>query len=47
MNKQDLVDRLAEEHELTGRFAREVVDSVFDIITGVVLKGAEVSLFGL
>ncbi len=38
MNKQDLVERLAEEHELTGRFARELVDSVLDMITGAVQK---------
>jgi len=46
MNKRDLVERLAEEHELTGRFAREVVDSVFNMITDAVQKGEEVSLFG-
>jgi DNA-binding protein HU-beta len=46
MNKQELVDRVAEEHELTGRFARELVDNIFDLITGAVQKGEEVSLFG-
>ncbi len=46
MNKQDLVNRLAEERELTGRFARELVDSFLDMITGAVQKGEEVSLFG-
>jgi DNA-binding protein HU-beta len=46
MNKQELVARLAEEHELTGRFARELVDNIFDLITGAVQKDEEVSLFG-
>jgi DNA-binding protein HU-beta len=36
VNKNDLVERLAEEHELTKAFARELVDT----------KGEEVSLFG-
>ena len=46
MNKRDLAERLAEDHELTGRFAREVVDSMFSMITSAVQKGEEVSLFG-
>ena len=46
MNKRDLVERVAAEHELTGRFARELVDGMFDMITGAVQKGKEVSLFG-
>ena len=46
MNKRDLVERVAAEHELTGRFARELVDGIFDMITGAVQKGEEVSLFG-
>ena len=46
MNRKELVERLAEEHELTGRFAREIVDSVFDMITTSVQNGEEVSLFG-
>ena len=33
MNKNDLVERLAEEHELTKSFARELVDSVLGMIT--------------
>ena len=47
MNKNDLVERLAEEHELTKAFARELVDSVFDMITTAASKGDEVSLFWL
>ena len=46
MNKRDLVERVAAEHELTGRFARELVDGIFDMITSAVQKGEEVSLFG-
>ncbi len=46
MNKNDLVARLAEEHELTKSFARELVDNVFGIITSAAQSGEEVSLFG-
>ena len=46
MNKNDLVERLAEEHELTKTFARDLVDSVLDMITTAAQKGEEVSLFG-
>ena len=46
MTRNDLVERLAEEHELTKVFAREFVDSVFDMITAAAVKGEEVSLFG-
>jgi DNA-binding protein HU-beta len=46
MTKNDLVERLAEEHELTKAFARELVDSVFDVITAAAANGEEVSLFG-
>ena len=46
MTKNDLVERLAEEHELTKAFARELVDSVLETITAAAQKGEEVSLFG-
>ena len=46
MNKNDLVERLAQEHELTKTFARDLVDSVLDMITSAAQKGEEVSLFG-
>src|SRR5690348_4696973 len=46
MTKNDLVERLAEEHELTKVFARDLVDSIFDMITAAAQKGEEVSLFG-
>ena len=46
MNKNDLVEHLAQEHELTKSFARELVDSVFGMIAVAAQKGEEVSLFG-
>jgi DNA-binding protein HU-beta len=46
MNKNELVERLAGEHELTKTFARELVDSVFDMITSAARAGEEVSVFG-
>jgi DNA-binding protein HU-beta len=46
MNKNDLVELLAEEHELTKTFAREVVETVFQSITEAARKGDEVSIFG-
>jgi DNA-binding protein HU-beta len=46
VNKNDLVERLAEEHEMTKAFARQLLDSVFDMITEAALKGDEVAVFG-
>src|ERR671916_3446772 len=46
MNKNDLIDALIEEHDLTKSFARELVDSVFGSITNAAQKGEEVSIFG-
>ncbi len=46
MNKTELVDRLAEEHELTRSFARQLVDGVFQTIIETAQAGEEVSLFG-
>ncbi len=46
MTKNDLVEHLAEEHELTKAFARELVDSLFDTIMAAAQKGEEVSIFG-
>jgi DNA-binding protein HU-beta len=46
MNKNELVERLAEEHELTKTFARNLVDSVFDMITSAAQQDEEVALFG-
>jgi DNA-binding protein HU-beta len=46
VNKNDLVERLAEEHELTKVFARELVESVFSMIATAASRGEEVQLFG-
>jgi DNA-binding protein HU-beta len=46
VNKNDLVERLAEEHEMTKAFARQLLDSVFDMIPEAALKGDEVAVFG-
>jgi DNA-binding protein HU-beta len=46
VTKTDLVERLAEEHELTKVFARELVDNIFAMITEAAQKGEEVALFG-
>ena len=46
MNRNDLVERLAEQHELSKSYARELINSVFEMITSAALKGEEVSLFG-
>jgi nucleoid DNA-binding protein len=46
MNKNDLVDSLIEEHDLTRTFARDLVDSVFGSITDAARNGEEVSIFG-
>ncbi len=46
MNKKDLVDRIAEDHELTARFARELIESIFDAMTNAARNGEEVSIFG-
>ena len=46
MNRNDLVERLAEDHELTKGFARELIDSIFGMITTAARTGEEVSLFG-
>ena len=46
MNRNDLVERLAEEHELTKAFARELVDSMLQTIVDAARTGEEVSLFG-
>ncbi len=46
MNKNELIEVLAEEHELTKSFARDLVDSVFQKITDSVQNGEEVAIFG-
>ena len=46
MNKPDLVEHLVEQHELTRRFARDLVDDVLNRIVEAAQKGEEVSLHG-
>ncbi len=44
MKKADLISSVAEEFELTRRQVTEVVDMVFDEITGALQKGDKVAL---
>ena len=46
MNRNDLIDSLVEEHDVTRGFARDLVDSVFQSIATAAQKGEEVSIFG-
>jgi DNA-binding protein HU-beta len=46
MNKNDLIEHIAQEYELTKTFARDIIDNVFDTISASVQKGDEVSIFG-
>jgi DNA-binding protein HU-beta len=46
MNKNDLVESLAEEFELTKSYARDLVDRVFEKITEAANTGEEVAIFG-
>lgn len=46
MNKNDLIEHIAQEYELTKTFARDLVDNVFQTISDSIQKGEEVSIFG-
>jgi len=46
MNKNDLVDVLIEEHDVTKKFARDLVETVFRSIGDAAKNGEEVSIFG-
>ena len=46
MTKAELVAKIAEQHEFTRVFARELVDGIFDDIEAAVKSGGEVSIFG-
>jgi DNA-binding protein HU-beta len=46
MNKNDLIESLAEEFELTKAYARDLVDSVFGKITAATNAGEKVAIFG-
>ena len=47
MNKNDLIESVAEEFELTRSYARDLVDSVFQKIIDAANNGEEVGIFGL
>jgi DNA-binding protein HU-beta len=46
MNKNELIESLAEEFELSKGYARDLVDSVFQKITDAANNGEEVGIFG-
>jgi DNA-binding protein HU-beta len=46
MNKNDLVESLAEEFEVTKSYARDLVDSLFQKIIEAANQGEEVAIFG-
>jgi DNA-binding protein HU-beta len=46
MNKNDLIDLVIEEHDVTKTFARDLVDTVFRSIGDAALNGEEVAIFG-
>ncbi|WP_457092846.1 HU family DNA-binding protein [Microvirga sp. P5_D2] len=46
MNKNDLIEHIAQEYELTKTFARDIIDNLFDTISASVQQGDEVSIFG-
>lgn len=46
MNKNHLIEFVAEEYELTKTFAKEMLESVFQKISDTAGKGEEVSIFG-
>ena len=46
MNKNDLIEKIAQEYEVTKTFARDVIENVFESIADAVHKGEEVAIFG-
>ena len=46
MNKNDLIEHIAQEYELTKSFAKDVVENLFEKISDTIHKGDEVSIFG-
>ena len=46
MNKNDLIESLAEEFEMTKSLARDLVDTIFQKITDAANDGEEVAIFG-
>jgi DNA-binding protein HU-beta len=46
MNKNDLIESMSEEFELTRSFARDLVDRVFERMTEAANQGEEVAIHG-
>ena len=46
MNKNELIDVVIEEHDVTKTFARDLVETVFRSIGDAAQNGEEVSIFG-
>ena len=46
MNKNDLIEHVAKEYELTKTFAKDLVENLFEKISDTIHKGDEVSIFG-
>ena len=46
MNKNELIEQIAQEYELTKTFARNLVEHVFESSSDAVHKGEEVAIFG-
>ena len=46
MNKNDLIESMSEEFELTRSYARDLVDRVFEKMTEAAHEGEEVAIHG-
>jgi DNA-binding protein HU-beta len=46
MNKNELIEQISKEYELTKTFARDLIENVFESISDAVHKGEEVAIFG-
>jgi DNA-binding protein HU-beta len=46
MNKNELIEHIAQEFEVPKTYARDIIDNVFDTIAASVQQGEEVSIFG-
>ncbi|KAB0265873.1 MAG: hypothetical protein K0S56_2676 [Microvirga sp.] len=46
MNKNDLIEHIAQEYELTKTLAKDLVENLFETITDSIHKGEEVAIFG-
>jgi len=46
MNKSDLISKLAEKHNLTGKEATQIVDLIFDGFTDTLKNGGRIEIRG-